>query len=113
VRAGIEGHEAVGQVMAVGKSVTRVHVGDHVAVYNLIGCGRCPWCLQGRITWCQDTQGSVNGGLGGVLVAPQRNLLPLPPDLDWVPIEEIARGFDLFIDRKDGCIKVVVMVCPR
>lgn len=84
VREGIEGHEAVGQVMAVGEGVTRVHVGDHVAVYNLIGCGRCHWCLQGKITYCQDTQGSVNGGFGGVLVAPERNLLPLPADMDWV-----------------------------
>ena len=37
----------------------------------------------------------------------------LPHVRTSVPIEEIARGFELFSERKDGCIKVVVMVCPR
>lgn len=82
--AGIMGHEAVGQVLAVGEGVTRVQVGDQVAVYGVIGCGRCHWCLQGRITYCESRQGSVNGGFAEVLVAPERALLPLPPDLGWV-----------------------------
>ncbi|MCD6362042.1 MAG: zinc-binding dehydrogenase [Armatimonadetes bacterium] len=84
VREEIMGHEAAGQVIAVGEGVSRVQVGDHVAVYNLIGCGDCRWCLQGKVTYCADTRGSVNGGFGGVLVAPERNLLPLPDEMDWV-----------------------------
>ena len=79
----IMGHEVAGQVIEVGEGVSRVSAGDRVVVYNLIGCGQCPACLQGRITYCQDTRGSVNGGFGGVLVAPERNLLPLPDDIGW------------------------------
>lgn len=83
VREGIMGHETAGQVIAVGDGVTRVSVGDRVVVFNLIGCGRCRWCLEGKITYCPDTQGSVNGGFGGMLVAPERNLLPLPDEMSY------------------------------
>lgn len=38
---GIPGHEAVGQVMAVGEVAIRARVGDRVAVCNVIGCGHC------------------------------------------------------------------------
>jgi len=79
----VMGHEAAGEVVAVGDAVTTVAPGDHVAVYNLIGCGACPCCRQGRITWCAATRGSVNGGYGELLVAPERNLLRVPADLAW------------------------------
>ncbi|MEA3400626.1 MAG: alcohol dehydrogenase catalytic domain-containing protein [Armatimonadota bacterium] len=80
---GIMGHEAVGEVVAVGESVTGVGEGDRVAVYNLIGCGHCGYCRQGRFTYCREPRGSVNGGYGELLVAPERNLLPVPDWLDW------------------------------
>ncbi len=80
----IMGHEAVGEVVEVGRGATRLRPGDRVAVYNLIGCGQCAYCRQGRITYCPDTQGSVNGGYGELLVAPERNLLPLPDEVDWL-----------------------------
>jgi threonine dehydrogenase-like Zn-dependent dehydrogenase len=81
----IMGHEAVGEVVEVGDAVTRHRVGDRVAAYNLIGCGECTYCRQGRVTYCPDTRGSVNGGYGELLVAPERNLLPLPARIDWIP----------------------------
>jgi len=80
----IMGHEAVGEVLEVGDGVTRLQPGDRVAVYNLIGCGECANCRRGRITWCENTRGSVNGGFGELLVAPERNLLPLPGWIDWM-----------------------------
>jgi len=79
----VMGHEAVGEVVAVGDGVTRVAPGDRVAVYAVLGCGECANCLRGRITWCEDLRGSVNGGFGELLVAPERNLLPLPGWIDW------------------------------
>lgn len=82
--ASIMGHEAVGEVIEVGKRTTRLTPGDRVAVYNLIGCGECADCRRGRITWCENTRGSVNGGFGELLVAPERNLFALPGGLDWM-----------------------------
>lgn len=80
----IMGHEAVGEVLEVGEGATRVRPGDRVAIYAVIGCGECAYCRQGRITWCERRLGSANGGFGELLVAPERNLLPLPDWIDWM-----------------------------
>lgn len=80
----VMGHEAAGEVVAVGEAVTTVAPGDHVAVYAVIGCGECAYCRQGRITYCAARRGHLNGGFGELLVAPERNLLRVPAALDWV-----------------------------
>ncbi|MCU1375825.1 MAG: putative zinc-containing alcohol dehydrogenase [Actinomycetia bacterium] len=48
----IGGHEGAGVVEAVGSSVTRVAVGDHVAFSFLPECGECAPCLAGRPESC-------------------------------------------------------------
>ncbi len=83
VREDIQGHEVAGQVVAIGEAVTGLSVGDRVVVYNLIGCGQCDYCQRGQITYCRNTHGSVNGGFGEMLVAPERNLLPLPDEISY------------------------------
>ncbi len=45
------GHEGAGIVEAVGASVTKVAVGDHV-VLTFNSCGHCDMCLAGRPTIC-------------------------------------------------------------
>jgi 2-desacetyl-2-hydroxyethyl bacteriochlorophyllide A dehydrogenase len=46
------GHEYVGTVAAVGKEVTRVKVGDRVAVEQGLPCDRCYFCRDGREHQC-------------------------------------------------------------
>jgi L-idonate 5-dehydrogenase len=48
----IPGHEASGVVAAIGTGVTRVAVGDRVAVSPSHACGRCDYCRQGREHLC-------------------------------------------------------------
>ena len=50
----IPGHEASAVVAAVGPGVTRVQVGDHVAVSPSHACGRCSYCRQGREQLCEN-----------------------------------------------------------
>jgi len=50
----IPGHEASGVVAAVGPGVTRVRVGDKVAVSPSHACGRCEGCRQGREQLCAN-----------------------------------------------------------
>ena len=53
----IPGHEGVGIVDEVGEGVTRVKVGDRVAVPWLhTACGTCEHCLTGWETLCSSQQ---------------------------------------------------------
>ena len=48
----VPGHEFIGDVAAVGRGVTRVAVGDRVAVEPNWGCGRCDLCRAGSGNLC-------------------------------------------------------------
>jgi L-iditol 2-dehydrogenase len=47
------GHEIAGQVVEVGRSVTRVKAGDRVAIGADVPCGTCSWCTNGMGTNCR------------------------------------------------------------
>lgn len=48
----VPGHEFTGTVVAAAPDVTRLKVGDRVAVEPHKGCGRCENCLRGLYTTC-------------------------------------------------------------
>ena len=50
----IPGHEASAVVARVGAGVTRVKIGDKVAVSPSHACGRCEYCRDGREQLCTD-----------------------------------------------------------
>jgi propanol-preferring alcohol dehydrogenase len=78
------GHEIVGRVMEVGRSVTRFHPGDRVGVPWLAqACGRCRYCRSGAENLCEYarfTGYSVDGGYAEEVLADARFCLPLPAD---------------------------------
>lgn len=49
---GISGHEAVGEVVAVGAEVKRYRPGAVVVVSDLVACGRCSACQRGYHYQC-------------------------------------------------------------
>ncbi len=80
------GHEAAGEVAAVGPGVTGVAVGDRVAVHLALGCGHCEHCLSGYTMLCPEWKCvgfDVDGGDADYLVVPAINCLPLPPELSF------------------------------
>lgn len=50
----ILGHEFCGEVVATGKQVTSIKVGDMVAAETHIPCGSCNMCKTGKKHICQD-----------------------------------------------------------
>jgi S-(hydroxymethyl)glutathione dehydrogenase/alcohol dehydrogenase len=50
------GHEGAGIVRAIGPSVTRVTVGDHVVLSWAPACGECPSCRDGRAVLCDRVE---------------------------------------------------------
>jgi propanol-preferring alcohol dehydrogenase len=73
------GHEIVGEVVS-GRAGP--HRGAVVAVYELLGCGRCTACARGDDNVCRDlVPGAIgitrDGGMADHVVVPARNLVAL------------------------------------
>jgi threonine 3-dehydrogenase len=50
------GHEFSGEVLAIGKDVKNVKVGDIVSAETHIVCGTCEWCKRGEYHICKNTK---------------------------------------------------------
>lgn len=51
------GHELVGVVHALGERADRFRIGEQVTVNPNVHCGRCDYCLSGRLILCSDLKG--------------------------------------------------------
>ncbi len=71
------GHEFAGEVVALGKDMQRLKIGDRVAVAPLRGCGRCASCLAGEPAWCSAMM-LQGGGYAEFALATERQCLRLP-----------------------------------
>ena len=55
------GHEAVGEVVEIGRAVTRLKVGDKVMLPAAVGCGACASCLAGNVIHCANNAAGCYG----------------------------------------------------
>ncbi len=82
------GHEAVGEVMEVGRAVTRVKPGDMVMMPAAVGCGACRSCLSGNVIGCENN-GAGCYGLSARLQGVQAEAFRVPAaDMNAVKIPE-------------------------
>ena len=97
----ILGHEAAGVVESVGPDVQDVEVGDRVVTSLTMFCGRCTYCVTGRISLCSrrsrlrerpraavvTPDGAPVGTMGGVgafaelVLARETGVVRIPDDL--------------------------------
>jgi L-iditol 2-dehydrogenase len=64
----VMGHEVAGTITAIGSSVDTLHVGQRVAIFPLVGCGKCVFCMNGSEQICPDKRIlGVNGGKWGAM----------------------------------------------
>ena len=94
------GHEPGGTVVAVGRDVTHLKVGDRVALEPGKTCGHCEFCKTGRYNLCPDVVFFATPPVDGVFqeyVAHQADLcFKLPENvstLEGALIEPLAVGF--------------------
>jgi L-iditol 2-dehydrogenase len=83
----IPGHEAAGEVAALGPGVSHLAEGDRVACHLAIGCGHCEQCFAGYWMLCRRWQClgfDVDGSDAEYFAVPARNCLPLPDSLSYV-----------------------------
>jgi len=52
----IIGHEFVGEITALGKLVSHLHIGQRVSAEGHITCGRCALCRTGQAHICRDVE---------------------------------------------------------
>ena len=100
------GHEGAGTIAAVGAGVDPARVGEPVVLTFTPACGRCRFCLQGRVNLCTTAARCMNDGVlpdgttrlarGGEplhhlalvssfathAVVPANGAIPVPPELD-------------------------------
>jgi len=90
------GHEFVGTVAETGFAVTRVRVGDRVAVEPNYSCGRCPLCREGNRNLCLSRTAvgiDVDGCFAETVRVPERCCWPAPAgvaDEDLMITEPLA-----------------------
>ncbi|MFW6162603.1 MAG: zinc-dependent alcohol dehydrogenase [Planctomycetota bacterium] len=84
----IMGHEMAGEVVETGADVSRVQVGDRVAVQPLTHCGDCALCRAGRENACENralygmTEG-LPGGFAERAVVAEDRCFPLAEGVPW------------------------------
>jgi (R,R)-butanediol dehydrogenase/meso-butanediol dehydrogenase/diacetyl reductase len=89
----ILGHEAAGEVVALGEGASGLEIGDRVVVDNVRTCGECYWCLRGESAVCPSMSVfglSDDGGLAEFAKwrANQCIILPDPMSNEEAPLSE-------------------------
>lgn len=80
----ILGHEVSGTVAALGAESAGWQEGDRVLLPAVYGCGRCDMCRTGRENICSRMVmfgNNVDGGYAEYVVAPAKDLIPLPEEI--------------------------------
>ncbi len=82
------GHECAGEVVETGPGVTRVKVGDRVAIEPAMPCYVCDQCLAGRHHTCRELKflgcpGQAPGCLSEYLVMPETSCFPVPDGMSY------------------------------
>ncbi len=86
------GHEMFGQVVQVGRSVTRVQPGDYAIFTVRRGCGHCTPCAMNRPDMCRTGEFRERGiwGLDGYqaeyVVDKEQYVVRVPPELESIGV---------------------------
>lgn len=115
----IMGHEAAGDVAAVGEGVTKVAVGDRVTVDPQVVCGVCEPCRRGWISICENKRvtgsslrGFEQGAMAEYIAVAETQVYLLPENIDYrvgAMIEPLSNAVHV-VNRADVQLGDVVVV---
>ena len=103
----IPGHEFSGVVEQAGQAVSRIKVGDKVAVEPNIACDNCSFCLNNQQNFCENWQGvgvTLPGGMAEYVIAPEKAVF----DIGELEFEEGA-----FVEPLSCVLHGVQKTCIR
>lgn len=103
-----QGHEVSGEVVEVGKNVSKVKAGDMVTIEPQVRCGKCYPCRHGKYNLCEELKVmgfQTTGTASEYFKAPALNVTKLPDDMDYskgamieplaVAVHAISRAGDI------------------
>ncbi len=114
----IPGHEFFGKIVEIGENVKDYKIGDRITADQIVPCGECKFCKDGRYWMCQihnifGFQNMNNGGMAEYVRYPKTSVLhKVPTDmaLDKAMLIEPYACSKHCIDRAQiGCEDVVVI----
>jgi threonine dehydrogenase-like Zn-dependent dehydrogenase len=76
----IMGHEFTGQIVAIGKNVSGLRIGQRIAAFPAVGCGACEACAVGNWILCPNAF-RIQGGYAEFASFPASAAIPLPDEL--------------------------------
>ncbi len=98
------GHEASGEIVAVGEGVKKYKIGERIFVSHHVPCNNCRYCLSGNHTACETlhTTNYYPGGFAEYVRVPQinveRGIFLLPKEISFAdgtfiePLACVVRG---------------------
>jgi (R,R)-butanediol dehydrogenase/meso-butanediol dehydrogenase/diacetyl reductase len=89
------GHEYSGEVVEVGREVTKVKKGDIIAAFPLNSCGECGPCKSGQSAWCEKGMTVGGGGYGQFSQIAEHQCVRMPSGVslaDGALVEPLAVG---------------------
>ncbi len=113
----IVGHEAAGEVVAVGDGVENVAPGDFVAIETHIFCGMCYQCRTGRMFVCRSLKilgFDADGSFADFFKIPARNCIKVPDSIPrhWVSLmEPMGNAADTVLAEPIAGQRLAVLGC--
>jgi 2-desacetyl-2-hydroxyethyl bacteriochlorophyllide A dehydrogenase len=80
------GHELAGQVIEIGSAVTKVKVGERVAIEPILSCWKCEFCRKGQYHLCNEISFQYRRGQGAFtpyFVVHENHVFKLPEGLTY------------------------------
>jgi L-gulonate 5-dehydrogenase len=83
----VPGHEFAGEIVETGSGVDKKLLGVRAGSDSYIGCGKCVYCLSGKVQLCDKGTREVgidlDGGWAEYIVVPEKNIYRLPDDVEY------------------------------